>query len=353
MSVTIERAFDNADRPLIGTIGHDVPVELIEASGGVPFRLRGEPSIDTRDADGYLGTGLDPAARSLFAGLLRGDGPRLAGIVVSSDAEASQRIFFALRELARVGLGGALPPVHLVDVLHLRRRPTVRYNEAKLREMAGVLAGWIGAPSGADDVEAAIAGRNAVRSSARRVRELRRDGRIPGTDFLELMLATARMRSAEAIATLDGAVSEWSSRRAQTSGPRVFLTGSSHDETGVYRAIEHAGAIIVGDDHDGGELGIDADVREPTLAGLAARYLVDATPQRSPMSARALGTAAGVRDSGASALLSYSRVKDDAPRWDFAAQAVSVPVRAAQITHQPYGRVDQGAIENHVKEWAS
>jgi benzoyl-CoA reductase/2-hydroxyglutaryl-CoA dehydratase subunit BcrC/BadD/HgdB len=333
--------------PRVGTIGHDVPVELIEAAGGVPFRLRGDPKVDTSEADSYLGTGVDPAARALLACLLRGDAGQLAGIFVSSDSEASQRTFFVLRELARVDPGLALPPVHLVDILHVPRDSTLQYNEAKLREMCDVLATWLEAPS---DIPSAIAARNAVRRSARRLRELRRQGRLEGTAFLTAMLASSRQSSNEAVAAMDS-LAEAASSRPPIPGVRVFLTGSGHDEEGVYAAFERNGALVVGDDHDGGELGIDEDTEGPTLSALALRYLRDATPQRASMSVRAQKTRRALVSTGAQTLVSYSRMKDDAPRWDFSAQARSAGVATVELSGQRYGHVDADLLSAALEGW--
>ncbi len=349
---------------VIGTVGRDVPAELVEAFGLHPLRLRGDPSWPTSEADEYLGRGLDEATRSVLAGILAGAYGELDGIVVSSDCDASQRLFYVLREMHRIDPTCTLPPVHLVDVLHLPREATARYNLRKLEQLSETLHEWSGRTAGAEELAAAIHNRNAVRELQGRVMALRRtQARLSGTDALAVLRAADRMPQSEYLERLTALVQHPEELPVQP-GERLFLTGSNHDTPEVYQTIERCGYVIVGEDHDWGEMTsygsveigeAEAVAGDDTLGGderrgllrAVARRLLEAPPtsQRASVRQRADYCAGGVESAEAAMLLSYVRVLDEAPLWDFAAQRRAVKVKSAVITNQRYGCIDQQQLD--------
>lgn len=349
---------------VIGTVGRDVPTELVEAFGLHPLRLRGNPAWPTREADEYLGRGLDEATRSVLAGILAGSYGELDGIVVSSDCDASQRLFYVLREMHRIDRTCTLPPVHLVDILHLPREATARYNLRKLEQLSETLHEWSGLTAGAEELAAAIQNRNAVRELQRRVMALRRtQARLSGTDALAVLRAADRMSQPEYLECLTALAHHPEGLPVQP-GERLFLTGSNHDTPEVYQTIERCGYVITGEDHDWGEItshgsveigkaevaagndAVGSDERRGLLQALSRR-LQEAPPtsQRASIRQRADSCASGVESAQAALLLSYVRVFDEAPLWDFAAQRHAVKVKSAVITNQRYGCIDQQQLD--------
>jgi hypothetical protein len=276
-----------AELPAVGYVGADVPVELITAAGLLPLRLAGKPGTDSTPGDRYLGRGVDPVARSILTRILTGDYGPLEAIVVSRDCEASLRLFYALRELHRVEPELRLPPVRLVDVLHLPHHTTTRYVHAKI---AG-LREW------------------------------------PVTT---------------ATALVDGVLAAGS---PEVEGLRLFLTGSSHDDPAVYETLERHGFLVVGEDHDWGELLFARTCAAPTELALAERYQHNGpSAPRASVRQRAAHTAAAARAGDAEVLLSYARVHDDAPPWDFPDQRAATGLRAVLAERQPYGELTEDAL---------
>jgi benzoyl-CoA reductase/2-hydroxyglutaryl-CoA dehydratase subunit BcrC/BadD/HgdB len=337
-----------AGLPVVGYVGADVPVELITAAGMAPLRLAGRPGRDSTLGDRYLGGGVDPAARSILTGILMGAYGTLEAIVVSRDCEASLRLFYALRELHRVEPVPGLPPVHLVDVLHLPHHTTTRYVRAKVAQLRAWLGRW--RPIGDGDLGAAIAAHDALRRSLGRVAALRRENRLSGTQLLAIVAATTALPVATATALVDRVIAE-TAETAETAGSpandgvRLFLTGSSHDEPSVYKTLEDHGFLVVGEDHDWGELLFARTCDAPTELALAERYQHNgpAAP-RASIRQRAAHTAAAVRACDAEVLLSYARVHDDAPPWDFPGQRAATGVRAVLAERQPYGKLTGDAL---------
>ncbi|PXY35889.1 2-hydroxyacyl-CoA dehydratase subunit D [Prauserella flavalba] len=334
----------DGSRPVVGYVGADVPVELLTAAGMHPLRLTGSPGEPSTAGDRYLGTGLDPVARSVLTRLLDGAYGHLDGLVVSRDCEASSRLFYAVRELKRIDPAAPLPPVQLVDVLHLPHRTTTRYVHAKLAGLRATLETWAGRPITDDDLAEAIGQHNRLRHLLREIGELR--GRTPallsGTQALSLVAATTRLPVRDACSLAERLLAE---QPSEVDGLRVFLTGSGHDEPGVYAALEEAGLVIVGEDHDWGDLLSLRDVEAPTMLALAERYQHNGpSAPRASIRRRAEHTSSAARARGAGALISYARVHDDAPPWDFPAQRALCGLPSVLLDRQPYGGLTDDAL---------
>jgi benzoyl-CoA reductase/2-hydroxyglutaryl-CoA dehydratase subunit BcrC/BadD/HgdB len=161
---------------------------------------------------------------------------------------------------------------------------------------------------------------------------------LTGCQALAVVAATTAVPVEEACALVDALLAE---PRPAASGTRAFLTGSSHDCPHVYAALEGAGLLVVGEDHDWGDLLVGHPVGEPTEAALAERYqFAGPAAPRSSVRARAAHTAAAARACGAELLVSYVREHDDAPPWDFPAQRAAADLPAVLIDRQPYGSID-------------
>lgn len=323
----------------VGYVGADVPVELITAAGLRPLRLTGKPGEDSTPGDRCLGRGVDPVARSVLTRILTEDYGPLEAIVVSRDCEASLRLFYALRELHRVEPALGLPPVRLVDVLHLPHHTTTRYVHAKIAQLREWLGRWH--PIGDDDLAAAITAHDTLRRSLGRLAALRRANRLSGTRFLEVVAETTAVPVTEAIALADGVAAG----PRETEGVRLFLTGSSHDSPEVYETLERNGFLVVGEDHDWGELLFARTCAAPTELALAERYQHNGpTAPRASIRQRAAHTAAAARACGAEVLFSYARVHDDAPPWDFPEQRAATGLPAVLAERQPYGELTPEAL---------
>lgn len=330
----------------IGYVGADTPVELLTAAGTLPLRLFGDPSADTDLGDLYLGLGVDPEARSVMTLLLQGRYGDLDHVVVSRDCEASLRLFYALRELRRVEPSLRIPETYLVDILHLPHRTTARYDRARVIQLWERLADWTGRPISDMDLTSAIAVHDEQRRLLAQVAALRRCAppRISGSEFLAIVGAGTAMPVEAHVSLLRGLVAE-ADALPEHAGERVFLTGSTHDTSNVYEEIEAAGYVVVGEDHDWGDLLFERPVGTPTLDALVERYQYNgpAAP-RATIGERARYTAMAARRCSAELLVGYVREADEAPLWDFEAQRRATGLPAVLLERQAYGRVDYAAL---------
>ncbi|KID30047.1 Benzoyl-CoA reductase/2-hydroxyglutaryl-CoA dehydratase subunit, BcrC/BadD/HgdB [Prauserella sp. Am3] len=328
---------------VVGYVGADVPVELLTAAGMLPLRLWGDPDGPREAGDRCLGTGLDPVARSVFTRLLDGAYGALDGLIVSRDCEASSRLFYGLRELRRVEPSVALPPIALADVLHLPHRTTTHYVHSTLARLRGTVATWAG--HAITDLPAAIAAHDRLRTLLSDVAALRRTrpARITGTQALNIVAATTTMPVEHACTLLERLLDE-AGTLPEHDGLRVYVTGSAHDTPEVYAELEANGFLVVGEDHDWGDLLFQQEVRRPTLLALAERYQHNGpSAPRSSIRRRAAHIAASARACHAEALLCYVREHDDAPPWDYPAQRDAAGLPSVMVRDQPYGALTPDA----------
>ncbi|SDO41589.1 Benzoyl-CoA reductase/2-hydroxyglutaryl-CoA dehydratase subunit, BcrC/BadD/HgdB [Klenkia soli] len=316
-----------AGTPVVGVVGADVPVELVEAAGAVPVRLTGDPGPPSAEARHVLGAAVDAPTLTLLTRLLGGSAAGLAGLVVSRDCQSSLAMFYALRELRRLDPWRGLPPVHLLDLLHLPRASTTAYDTAEVLRLADVLTGWTGrAPLGPDAPAGALADAlrpaRALRERLLLVQQRRRaaEPTVTGSLALHVHGVVSTVPAAEAVELLDALLA--ADLPALSAGRRVFLTGSVQDHDAHYAALEDAGWHVAGEDHDRGDLALTVQVpAEPTAGALAlARQRRGPASPTASVPDRAAWTTAEAARCGAHVVLSLVRAHDEAPGWDVPAQ---------------------------------
>lgn len=124
---------------VVGTVGSAVPEEIIVAAGADVVEIRGVAGMPTDTADRYVEPMVGARARSQLERLLDGGCGGLDLLLFSREEEAPLRLFYTVRELRRLEPERGLPPVHLVDLQHVRTPATRRWNVARLRELCALL----------------------------------------------------------------------------------------------------------------------------------------------------------------------------------------------------------------------
>ncbi|WP_349898825.1 2-hydroxyacyl-CoA dehydratase family protein [Parafrigoribacterium soli] len=322
-------------RPVIGIVGRDVPSLLIAAAGAHSFRIA-PVECPTEDAHAIMGRAIDRAATLVLAAVLSGELDFLSGLFISRDSDASVRLYYTLQELRRRGRIGL--PVQLVDQVHQHRESTITFNITQLARMWDTVERWASTSITADALRSAHANLSVVRAELERMRTHRRAARFSGTAALHGYRIAASLPPAQVVGLLRDAMAEARDGAAPGEFP-VFLTGSAPLGDELYRAIEAAGATVVGEDHDWGDPLLsdvlpsrldenrDALLRELVLARLGGAP----ASASSTMAARAQATREGIFASGARGLLSVVRPHDEAPAWDWRLQSRLAGVPAVML----------------------
>ncbi len=323
----VERAREEAaaGRAVVGFVGADVPRELIAAAGAVPLRLHSRPGSASAEAKDLLGEAIDPVAHSILGQILAGELDFLAGIAFSRDCSASLQQFYVARQLA---FGReSLPPVHLVDLLHLHRDSTLQYDRSEVRRFAETLGRWTGREISVESLRESMLAYRELGKRLQEAQRLRHGGRLSGSASLHLFAAAESLPPQDAFALVDAAVRDSSDVSASDS-PRIFFSGSGQDTDVLYTALEALGTHVVGEDHDWGQLRLTvtcdpnaSDDLEGLLAELSRAYhLGGPAAPTSAMGERARWTVDQACLAGTEFVLCYTRVFDDAPAWDYPLQ---------------------------------
>jgi len=331
----------------VGVVGRDVPIEVFDA---VDVRVRRLDVPHPHDASSWaaatevLGTGIDPAATAVLAGILHGGASGMAALVLCSDADATQRLYYALRELAQREPGRGLPPIHLVDVLHLPRASSLAYTAAEVERLSEAVSGWTGRTASPGEVTRAVRARGEVRRLLWLLADLRPE--VSGADFSALRARADELAPPEAAAELRSAITA-ARGGSPVGGVRVALTGSSQWGPAVIAQIEGAGVAVVADDCAGGALGLELDAREPSSDGIAERAWRDGqSAQRGSAPERAAALAARAERAGARAIVSYVRRRDDAAMWEVGAIEAATDLPVLALHDQESGAIDLDALRD-------
>ena len=333
-------------RAVVGCIGPSVPRALVLAAGLHPLRLMARRI--SAPAGGLLAPELVADLPTDLAGvvgaLAAGTLDWLDAIVIARDSEAHAKLFQVLRELRRLGLLDAAPPLAFLDIARLPGRPAARYNRVRLAELAAQLAEWAPDPDAAPGLEAALARTRASAAALAELNAERRAGRLRASAFLLAAQASEILPEADfaaALGSVPGAPGALQSAASEPAGAgvepgelRLLLSGSDIDDPAVYRALEASGAQIVGEDHALGE--------PLTVAPAAGVDPIDALADqlqwgphgaaRSGLAERVARTCALVADTGADAVLQLIVAGDSAPAWETVALAAALAPTTALRT---------------------
>lgn len=272
------------DRDIVVSAWPTVPVEILRAAGYRAVLAHGgaEP---TPAADAVLEASVFPARlRRLVDAALTGRLAHVAAIVLPRTSDPDYKCFLYLREFARRGNGGPLPPVILFDLLHTRDDAARHYNRDRAHALFEQLRTLAGSRATAADVGVEIERANGARRAARRLQSLRGGSpRLGGAEALPLLGAFWSLPP-EHYAALADRAADAIAVRAPLPGPRVLLAGAPIATPDLSTAIEASGAIVVdeispcGGEAAGSDIALDAD----PFAALADGYQRAITTARTP-----------------------------------------------------------------------
>ncbi|HJV41381.1 2-hydroxyacyl-CoA dehydratase family protein [Caulobacter sp.] len=298
---------------VLAHVGADIPRELVAAAGFLPVRL----AADTRATPEDGVAGQSPRTRALLAQIMGGEGT-LAGVAIAHGCAEDAQLVSVLRELSRVGRLDGVAVAHL-DALY-GGEPAIRaYNRDRLLGFRTWLEASAGRAVTTNVLRAEIASANAQRRRLAQVLALRAEPvpRLSGVQALDLIRGVSQVPSAEGDRLIDATMAG----ATAIAGRRVLVTGSPHETSALYAAIEAAGCVIVGEDHDWGEpwAGLMLDEALDPLEALATRW--ETPPLSAPtgsslVRALALATRASALD--VEAVIHIRLPGDEASPWDVA-----------------------------------
>jgi hypothetical protein len=264
------RAHHASGGRVIGTVGADIPVEIVLASGALPLQLPVLADQPTPLADRYLEPGFSPAARSIAQQWLSGTFEFVQAVVFSRSDDSAQRLYYYLCELQRNGSTAGPRPM-LYDIAKIPRQTSRRHSEDSTVRLGRELdCDFTALPD-------AIERRNRRRRLLETLTLLRESQAAPSGPEVERL---SRAMDLAFGLEFDTAFSAWLERpRAVHTGPRLILAGSVPPDERLHSAVETAQGRIVDEvgDHSLARFGAPiAGAAANAAAGAAAGTRLDA-----------------------------------------------------------------------------
>jgi benzoyl-CoA reductase/2-hydroxyglutaryl-CoA dehydratase subunit BcrC/BadD/HgdB len=307
-------------RGIVGYISNNVPVELILAAGLTPIQLSGSARESTPVGDTYMEEIFDGNVRSLFNRILEGRFNFCDLIVIPRTSEGQLQLYYFLAEARKWEPERCFPEVYLFDLLQTPYWTTGRYVRGRVDALKQRLEQLAGEPISDRSIRDAIAVVNRTRDLQRQVNALRRGtpSRLSGSDALRIFGANGCTSPADYQALLTEIIA--APPASLTTGVRVMIKGSPHDDTRFYELVERCGGIVVADDHTCGERMFDGYVRETDdLSDAIAFYYQTQSfsPRSYPQSDQDALFLANVDAAKVDAVIFYIEEHDDTYGWDY------------------------------------
>lgn len=261
-------------RRIVGYVCNFAPVEMIEAAGLVPYRIRGDSSERITEADAHVEPHGCPFVRNTFDQALKGKYDFLDGLVMSHACDSVQRMY---------GIWTKCKPsafTYLFNVPHTVTPGSERFYLRELKIFRSRLEAFSGQPIGDDALQASIDLYDRNRKLIGELYALRQcdPPLISGTEMLEVLVAGTGLPGAEFEALLNGVKDEVLARRSSLGKKaRLLFYGCINDDTTLVRLIEECSAHLVMDDTCIGARGMLGSVKgeQEMLEGLMRYYFRD------------------------------------------------------------------------------
>lgn len=315
----------------LGFVGPDVPIDLLLASGRPFGHLPWNAQVATPYADQWLETGFPGWSRSILQQWSAGAFDGLAAVVFSRTDDASQRLYYYVRELQRRGLLRGPRPL-VLDLALVQRESSFDHSVAAVASLARELG-----------IEDAALRQGVARADALRMKlQQLQLGRAADGPFFE--------RLARALLWSDP--TRWIDSLAlppQGDAPRVLLAGSVPPDERLHLAVDRAGACVVAETHVHaiGRLGEPLATPEPGAARHVARQLIRTATGPRAFVDRAQWITGQARAARAAAVILWLTREDEALAWHVPAlrralQAANLP---ALVLPAASWRADDGALD--------
>lgn len=219
----------------VGFVGPDVPIDVLVASGRPFGHLPWRTDRATAWADRWLESSFPYWSRSILEQWHGGAFDALGTVVFSRADDASQRLYYYVRELQRRGkLRGPVP--QMFDIALIPRDSSLAHTEAAVLELMRSL------DVAADALPSAIERANALR---RRLTELERARVANGPLYERLGRAALWTSPGE---WLDALPLRPSSAESSAT-TRILLAGSMPPDERLHDAVEAGGGSVVAEAH--------------------------------------------------------------------------------------------------------
>ena len=351
---------DNGGK-VVGYLCDNVPAELFQAAGMLPYRLSGNPNRSKAEINALLGSvhttrlvGLE-FIDAITASFIAGDLPFIDYLVVPHNRKNVQALGAILLSAKKQNPALKLPEFYYLDRTTARDYLTSGYNRAELMALVKQVEVWRGKPISQQEMRAALDTAASSRALLRDVNALRGAStpRISGVEALTVYGASHFM-SADEFQAATRAFIDDAQQRPPLTATRLYLGGSPVDNTALYELIESQGAVIVAEDHCWGArcADIDVDADSDPFEALAQRFVTQpACSLLASIDDTTRAVAKRAERSGAQAAIFNVINGDKSQMWETPSQIEalkSLGMASLHLKRQPYRITDADALNAEV-----
>jgi bcr-type benzoyl-CoA reductase subunit C len=267
------RELKKEGKKFIGYVCSFVPLEIISASGCIPFRMRGNIHEPITKGDTLLETIVCPYYRSVFDLSVKGKYEFLSGLVIPHGCDSMVRSFSTWSY--------SLPYsyFHFVNIPTVCVESSFEFFGAELSTFRRGLEKFAGKKITDDDLASAIQIYNENRDKVRALYEFRKSDPplISGTELTMALIVGSSLPVGEANTLFDQVLAEIRRRGKSPvkKGPRLFVDGACLDNIELIKLVEELGGNVVADTICNGARDYfpKTDVGRDPIDALAHRYL--------------------------------------------------------------------------------
>jgi bcr-type benzoyl-CoA reductase subunit C len=239
------KALKKEGKKIIGYICSFVPLEIISASGCIPFRVRGNIHEPITKGDALLETIVCPYYRSCFDLSVKQAYDFLSGMVIPHGCDSMVRSFSAWTY--------SLPYsyFHFVNIPTVCVESSFEFFNAEINTFRKSLEKFIGKAITDDDLAKAIRVHNENRDKVRALYEFRKSDPplISGTELTKVLTVGSSLPIDESNILFDQILTEIGRRKESplNRGPRIFIDGACLDNIELIKLVEEIGGNVVAD----------------------------------------------------------------------------------------------------------
>ncbi len=267
------RELKEQGRKIIGYLCAYVPLEIITATGFIPFRIKANLGEPITKADEQMETIVCPLVRSRFDQSLKGAYSFLDGLVIPHACDSICRTYDIWKE----NLG--LPFNHFINVPHGADDSSLRFFTETLNTFKRSLGEFAGKEISDDSLIEAIRLYNLNRARVSDLYKLRKSipPLVSGSEVVKVLVAGMSIPVEESTSLLERVNTEVKQRAGFSSvgKARIMVVGAEVTDVAFFELVEDAGANVVADELCPGareNLPV-VDITDDPIVGIAERYL--------------------------------------------------------------------------------
>lgn len=233
-------------RTVVGYLCNFAPIEIFEAAGLVPYRIRGDMRERATEANQYLETYGCPFVRNTFELALKNRYDFIDGLVMSHACDSVQRVY---------GIWTKYRPhafTYLFNVPHTVTPASERFYINELKQFKAKVEAFVGKVIDDDALRSAIELCDGNRKLLTELYAMRQmdPPLISGTEMLELLIAGTGLPAAEFRTLLNEVKAEVQTRKTgpKAKSARLMFYGCINDDTTLVHLMEECSSNVVMDD---------------------------------------------------------------------------------------------------------